>query len=93
MADLSLMDMLNSVSQSAQTVKDSASENSALLEKAFTRQRRRSRELETAVFGKDLSDVDKLRKILDDIDEDSSGSLDVDGTYAFSSSYRLSPSF
>lgn len=70
------MSMLNSVSESAQTVKNSAAENTAELNKVMARQRRKSRELETQVFGMDLTDVDKLRKIFDSIDEDKSGSID-----------------
>lgn len=69
----SLMEMLDSMSSAAKTTSDKVQDKSAEIAKGLERNRRRSRELEQAVFGMHLTDVDALRKIFDELDTDKSG--------------------
>lgn len=72
------MAMLDQVSSDLTRVKMEAAEKTSSLSQTMDRQRRKSREMEQAVFGMNLTDVEKLRKIFNAIDEDGSGSIDAD---------------
>jgi len=71
-----LMSQLKTLSETMDVVKGQITEKSERNSHRLVELRRKSRELEQLVFGMGLRDVDKLRKIFDEIDEDKSGSID-----------------
>jgi len=73
----SLLDLLNNASNEARTVTNAATQRSATLNQAMVKQRKKSREMENAVFGMHLTEVNGLRKIFERIDLDGNGHLDA----------------
>jgi hypothetical protein len=75
MADQTLMGMLTKMSAEAGEMKAKNAQFSAEQSSALERQRRKSRELEREIFGMGITDLTRLRRIFDEIDEDHSGSI------------------
>jgi len=70
------MAMLDATSVHVRRASSEASEATAALEEKVVRARHKSRELEEAIFGMGLTDVEKLRDIFKQIDTDGSGTID-----------------
>lgn len=73
----SLLELLNNASNEARTVTNAVMQRSDTLNLAMVKQRKKSREMENAVFGMQLTEVNGLRNIFERIDLDGNGHLDA----------------